>query len=117
MIRLDLDAHLPMLESILYIMACALFLSLLLFSHLALHGECVRDLLKCNLSWPVNFNTEQERTPLFRLKDSRLLRDDMQHCIIAHALVDEWYVYSGRQLLVDIHQLLHQEWPLVFKTN
>ena len=114
--RLDLPAHLLMLEGIFDVMACAIVLSLLLFSHLALHGQCVRDLFQCNLSRPVHLDTEKERTSLFGLENSRLLRDDMQHCIIAHALVDEWYVDSGRQLLVDIHQLFHQEWPLVFKS-
>ena len=105
-----------MLEGILYIVAIPLVISFLLFSHLALHGECVRDLFQCDLSRPIHLNTEKQWTSLFGLEDSRLLRDDMQHCIIAHALIDEWYVDSGRQLLVDIHQLLHQEWPLVFKS-
>ena len=57
--RLDLHADLSMLEGIFDIMAYALVLCLLLFSHLALHGECVRDLFQCNLSWPIHLNTEK----------------------------------------------------------
>ena len=56
--RLDLNAHMVMLKGIFYIMAFALVLSLLLFSHLALHGERVRDLFKCYLSRPVHLNAK-----------------------------------------------------------
>ena len=105
-----------MLEGIFDVVAIALVISFLLFSHLSLHGKSVRDLFKWDFSRPVHLDAKQERTSLFCLENSRLFGDDVQHCIITHALVDEGYVDSGRQLLVDIHQLFHQEWPLVFKT-
>ena len=59
LIRLDLHADLSMLEGIFDIIACALVLCLLLFSHLALHGECVRDLFQCNFSWPIHLDTKK----------------------------------------------------------
>ena len=106
-----------MLEGIFDVVAIPLVISFLLFSHLALHGECVRDLFKCDFSWPVYLDTKQEGASLLCLENSRLFRHDVQHCIITHALVDEWYVDSGRQLFIDIHQLFHQEWTLVFQTD
>ena len=94
--RLDLNAHLFMPKGIFYVLTATLVQSLLLFSHLALHGECIRYLFKCYLSWPVHFDTKKKWTSFFCLENSRLFCHDVQHCVIAHALIDERYVDSGR---------------------
>ena len=60
--------------------------------------ESVGNCLERNLRGPINLDAEEEWAPLFRLEDSRLLSNDMQHCIVAHRLVNEWYVNRGGRL-------------------
>ena len=56
---LDLNYLLVMLEGIFDVVAIPLVISFLLFSHLSLHSESVRDLFKWDFSRSIHLDTKQ----------------------------------------------------------
>ena len=62
----------------------------------------------CEFIWSVDFDAEENRSARLGLKDATLERSDMQHCIVARRVVDEWEVDSCGQMLIHLLQVSDQ---------
>lgn len=89
----------------------------MLLIEFALDVEGVRDWLEGDLGRSVHLDTEEKGAPLLCLEYSRFFRNDVQHGVVSHRLVDKWNIDSSRQLLVNVGQLCHQVGFLVSEAD